>query len=78
MNPNPTPVAATAGTIYTCLTHPEVRQDHPGTCPKFGTTLEPELPTLVDDDNPELRGFSRRFWWTLPLTVTRLGWPNTL
>jgi hypothetical protein len=26
-------------------------------------TLEPELPTLVNDDNPELRDFSRRFWW---------------
>ncbi|PPU70452.1 copper-translocating P-type ATPase, partial [Xanthomonas hortorum pv. hederae] len=22
-----------------------------------------------DDDNPELRDFSRRFWWTLPLTI---------
>jgi len=31
----------TAGTIYTCPMHPEVRQDHPGTCPKCGMTLEP-------------------------------------
>ncbi len=31
-------------------------------------TLEPELPTQVDENNPELRDFSRRFWWTLPLT----------
>jgi Cu+-exporting ATPase len=30
--------------------------------------LEPLLPSL-DDDNPELRDFSRRFWWTLPLTL---------
>jgi Cu+-exporting ATPase len=30
--------------------------------------LEPELPTQDNDDNPELRDFSRRFWWTLPLT----------
>jgi len=65
----PTEVAATAGTIYTCPMHPEVRQDHPGNCPKCGMTLEPELPKLGDDDNPELRDFSRRFWWTLPLTV---------
>ena len=56
-------------TIYTCPMHPEVRQDHPGNCPKCGMTLEPELPKLDDDDNPELRDFSRRFWWTLPLTV---------
>ena len=49
--------------------HPEVRQDHPGNCPKCGMTLEPELPDLEDDDNPELRDFQRRFWWTLPLTA---------
>lgn len=30
-----------AGTIYTCPMHPEVRQDHPGNCPKCGMTLEP-------------------------------------
>src|SRR3546814_2996687 len=34
--------------------------------------LEPEMPSLEDDDNPELRDFSRRFWWTLPLTVVTL------
>ncbi len=60
---------AAAGTIYTCPMHPEVRQDHPGNCPKCGMTLEPALPSLEDDDNPELRDFQRRFWWTLPLTV---------
>ncbi len=56
-------------TIYTCPMHPEVRQDHPGNCPKCGMTLEPELPSLEDDENPELRDFQRRFWWTLPLTA---------
>jgi len=66
---SPTEVDAAAGTIYTCPMHPEVRQDHPGNCPKCGMTLEPELPKLGDDENPELRDFSRRFWWTLPLTV---------
>ena len=29
--------------------------------------LEPELPSLDDDENPELVDFRRRFWWTLPL-----------
>jgi Cu+-exporting ATPase len=57
------------GTIYTCPMHPEVRQDHPGNCPKCGMTLEPLLPELDADDNPELRDFQRRFWWTLPLTA---------
>ncbi|WP_201305625.1 heavy metal translocating P-type ATPase [Alcanivorax sp. S71-1-4] len=63
------PAPAAAGTIYTCPMHPEIRQDRPGTCPKCGMALEPVLPSLEDDDNPELRDFSRRFWWTLPLSV---------
>ena len=67
--PAPAPGAAVAGTIYTCPMHPEIRQDHPGNCPKCGMTLEPELPSLEDDDNPELRDFQHRFWWTLPLTA---------
>nr|WP_157603788.1 heavy metal translocating P-type ATPase [Rhizobacter sp. Root1221] len=60
---------AEAGTIYTCPMHPEIRQDHPGICPKCGMTLEPVLPSLDDEANPELEDFKRRFWWTLPLTV---------
>ena len=31
--------------------------------------LEPLLPALEDEGNPELADFRRRFWWTLPLTV---------
>ena len=57
------------GTLYTCPMHPEVRQNHPGNCPKCGMTLEPVLSSLDDDENPELRDFQRRFWWTLPLTA---------
>ncbi|MFL6675846.1 MAG: copper-transporting P-type ATPase [Massilia sp.] len=60
---------AAAGTIYTCPMHPEIRQDHPGNCPKCGMTLEPLLPELEADENTELKDFSRRFWTTLPLTV---------
>jgi Cu+-exporting ATPase len=58
-------------TIYTCPMHPEIRQDHPGNCPKCGMTLEPEMPSLDADEkeDPELRDFKRRFFWTLPLTV---------
>ncbi|NGM88505.1 heavy metal translocating P-type ATPase [Parapusillimonas sp. SGNA-6] len=76
----PEPVAP--GTIYTCPMHPEIRQDHPGSCPKCGMALEPLMPSL-EDDNPELDDFTRRFWWTLPLTVIvtvlamfghQLGW----
>ena len=73
---------APAGTIYTCPMHPEIRQDHPGNCPKCGMTLEPLIP-LDKEDNSELIDFQRRFWWTLPLTLIvtvlamfghRLGW----
>ncbi|MEO3713776.1 copper-transporting P-type ATPase [Roseateles flavus] len=56
-------------TIYTCPMHPEIRQDHPGNCPKCGMTLEPLLPELEEEENPELLDFQRRFWWTLPFTV---------
>jgi Cu+-exporting ATPase len=62
--PEPAP-----GTEYTCPMHPEVRQIGPGACPKCGMTLEPVMPGLEDEDNPELADFRRRFWWTLPLTV---------
>ena len=59
----------TAGAVYTCPMHPEIRQDQPGVCPKCGMALEPLLPDLDEDDNPELRDFTRRFWWALPFTV---------
>ena len=61
--------AAAPGAVYTCPMHPEVRQDHPGACPKCGMALEPEMPSLDDDESPELVDFRRRFWWTLPLTI---------
>ena len=62
-------VAQAPGAIYTCPMHPEIRQDRPGNCPKCGMALEPLMPTLEDDDNPELADFTRRFWWTLPFSV---------
>jgi len=39
----PAEVAPVApGTMYVCPMDPEVRQDHPGACPKCGMALEPE------------------------------------
>jgi cation transport ATPase len=32
-------------------------------------TLEPVLPIEGEEDNAELKQLSRRFWWSLPLTV---------
>jgi len=72
--PTPVPHAdarnvAGDGTVYTCPMHPDIRQDHPGNCPRCGMTLEPLIPELEDEENVELQDFTRRFWWTLPLTV---------
>jgi P-type Cu+ transporter len=55
--------------IYTCPMHPEIREQGPGTCPKCGMALEPEMPSLDEGENPELVDFRRRFLWTLPLSL---------
>src|SRR5260221_12680861 len=65
----PTVSKALAGTIHTCPMHPQIRLPQPGSCPICGMTLEPVMPTLDDDENPELADFQRRFWGTLPLTI---------
>jgi Cu+-exporting ATPase len=57
------------GTIYTCPMHSQIRRPAPGNCPICGMALEPETPTLEEGPSPELVDFSRRFCWTLPLTV---------
>ena len=60
-------------TRYTCPMHPEIIRDAPGHCPICGMALEPLMPTLDDDELPELADFRRRFWWTLPLTLAALA-----
>ncbi|HEX7983510.1 MAG TPA: copper-translocating P-type ATPase [Duganella sp.] len=60
---------AAQGAAYTCPMHPQIRRPAPGSCPICGMALEPVMPTLDEEDNPELVDFRRRFWWTLPLTV---------
>jgi Cu+-exporting ATPase len=47
--------------IYTCPMHPEVIQNHPGSCPKCGMALEP-VTSSGDEKNEELVEMSRRFW----------------
>ncbi len=64
---------APAGTRYTCPMHPEIAQDGPGSCPLCGMALEPAIPSLEDDENPELTDFRRRFWWSLPLSVATMA-----
>jgi Cu+-exporting ATPase len=54
---------------YTCPMHPEVRQIGPGSCPKCGMALEPVTISAEDEDNPELRDMTRRFWISVILTI---------
>jgi Cu+-exporting ATPase len=49
--------------------HPEIVRDAPGSCPICGMSLEPMMPSVDEDELPELADFRRRFWWTLPLTI---------
>jgi Cu+-exporting ATPase len=58
-----------APVIYTCPMHPQIRRPAPGNCPICGMALEPEMPSVEEERNPELESFTRRFWWTLPLSV---------
>ena len=44
---SPPAPTAPAGTLYVCPMDPDVRQDHPGACPKCGMALEPELPVAA-------------------------------
>jgi P-type Cu+ transporter len=53
---------------YTCPMHPQIVQDHPGTCPICGMALEP-MTISPTDENPELDDMSRRFWISLVLSV---------
>jgi Cu+-exporting ATPase len=54
---------------YTCPMHPEVRQKGPGSCPICGMALEPVNVSLEEHPNEELVDMTRRFWWSLALTV---------
>ncbi len=63
--------SSAGGPIYTCPMHPEVQQDHPGSCPKCGMTLELKTATAGthEEDNAELRDMTLRFRVGAALTV---------
>jgi P-type Cu+ transporter len=66
----PAPQAPAApATEYVCPMDPEVRSDHPGSCPKCGMALEPRIPTAGPQANPELKAMTRRLWLGLVLGV---------
>jgi Cu+-exporting ATPase len=67
---SPTPLASK--TEYTCPMHPEVVRGEPGSCPICGMALEPRTVT-IEEDNPELRDMTRRFWISVALTAPLLA-----
>jgi Cu+-exporting ATPase len=60
---------AVPGVTYTCPMHPQIVQDHPGTCPICGMALEPRTITADDLPNPELDDMTRRFWMAAALGI---------
>ena len=76
------PALAATKTEYTCPMHQEIVRGEPGSCPICGMALEQRTVTL-EEDNPELRDMTKRFWISLALTVPLLAitmgsmlWPH--
>lgn len=65
------PVAPAHQREYTCPMHPQIVRAEPGSCPLCGMALEPRS-LQVEEENPELRRMSRRFWISLALTIPLL------
>lgn len=60
-------------TEWTCPMHPEIVRSEPGACPKCGMALEPRAAQADEDQNPELKSMTLRFWVSLALTLPLLG-----
>jgi Cu+-exporting ATPase len=57
---------------YTCPMHPEIVRTEPGACPICGMVLEPRTVT-ANEENPELRDMTRRFWVAVVFTAPLLA-----
>ena len=60
---------STLDSVYTCPMHPEVEQDHPGTCPICGMALESRTISVESEDDSELHDMTRRFWVAVALSM---------
>ena len=72
------PPAGGTRAAWTCSMHPEVVRDVAGSCPSCGMALERSAGSAeVEEENPELRDMTRRFWaaavFTVPLLVLVMG-----
>ncbi len=77
------PGPSASNSEYTCPMHPEIVRAEPGSCPICGMALEKRTVTL-EEENPELRDMTRRFWISLALTAPLLAmamgsmvWPHS-
>ena len=66
------PALPSSKTEYTCPMHPEIVRAEPGSCPICGMALEPRT-VMLEEENPELRDMTRRFWVSLALTAPLLA-----
>jgi P-type Cu+ transporter len=66
------PLASTR-TEFTCPMHPEIIRSAPGSCPICGMALEPRTVAAAQEENPELRDMTRRFWLGVALTAPLLA-----
>jgi Cu+-exporting ATPase len=78
------PITSPPRTEYTCPMHPQIVRPGPGSCPICGMALEPRTVTAAQEENPELRDMTRRFWISLALTAPLLAiamgsmfWPHS-
>lgn len=64
-------------TEWTCPMHPEVVREEPGECPICGMALEPRRVSAEEEENPELKDMTRRFWvgvvFSIPVLVFAMG-----
>ncbi|MGH9783205.1 MAG: heavy metal-binding domain-containing protein, partial [Terriglobia bacterium] len=71
------PVPPQSKTEYTCPMHPEVMRSAPGSCPICGMALEPRTVSAEEEEDPELKSMTRRFWvgviLTIPILYSAMG-----
>ena len=76
--PNIKPHVQAVGSLHwVCPMHPEITSPTAGACPICGMALEPLQPVIVDEDAPELKDLSFRFWvsliFSLPLLLIQMS-----